>query len=60
MKERSIDVFAPGVIVHPILGKRHELPSIPRVSHTSGEAYPDGKGDNVGVVLDELLSEAHD
>lgn len=34
MKERSIDVFAPGVIVHPVLGNYHEIRPIPRVSHT--------------------------
>ncbi|KAF6229662.1 hypothetical protein HO173_011308 [Letharia columbiana] len=44
MKERSLDVFAPGVIVHPILG----------------EAYPDGKGNDIGVALDRLLSEQED
>ena len=29
-------------------------------THTSGEAYPNGKGSDVGIVLDKLLSEAHD
>lgn len=41
MKERSLDVFAPGVIVHPTLG----------------EAYPGGKGNDVGVALDEPMNE---
>lgn len=35
MRERSLNVFAAGAIVHPTLGKHNdELPPILRVSHT--------------------------
>jgi hypothetical protein len=44
MEERSFDVFTPGLIVHPTLG----------------EAYPDGKGDDLGIALDMLLKEKLD
>lgn len=44
MKERSFDVFTPGLIVHPTLG----------------EAYPNGKGDDLGIALDMLLKDKLD
>lgn len=36
-KQRSVDVFAPGVMVHPTLGP----------------SFPDGKGQRIGVAEDE-------
>ena len=41
MAKRSIDVFRPGMVVHPILG----------------EAYPGGVGDELGIALDHLLGD---
>ena len=35
MQERSLDVFAPGMIVHPTLGKFDEQPMV-----ISGDFYP--------------------
>jgi len=44
MKERTFDPFTPGLIIHPTLG----------------EAYPGGKGDDVGIALDTLLKDKLD
>ena len=73
MRERHLNVFAPGVIVHPTLGEYLGLliPGTGRADSTSvrlfhwlthplGEAYPDGKGSDIGVVLDVLMSEQED
>ena len=70
MKERSLDVFTPGLIVHPTLGKYYEHPLCHLVSRflfcpllfsqVPGEAYPEGKGSDIGVALDVLMSEQDD
>ena len=41
MKERTIDVMAPGYLKHPTLGL----------------AYPGGKGEEIGIVSDKILGE---
>lgn len=73
MRKRHFDVFAPGVIVHPTLGKylgplihwtgRVDSASVNLsywLTHAPGEAYPDGKGSDIGVELDVLMSEQED
>ena len=58
MRQRSFDVFAPGVIVHPTLGmSSHHTQSLPSIDNDVGEAYPGGKGDNIGIALDHLMSD---
>lgn len=58
MKQRSFDVFAPGVVVHPMLGMSPQRTcKPPTINENAGEAYPGGKGDDIGIALDHLMSD---
>lgn len=59
MKSRSVDVFEPGLLVHPQLGKLSST-LISKNHFTDiykGEAYQKGSADDTGVALDKLIAD---
>lgn len=63
MKERSVDVYKPGLVVHPTLGESLTIQPVSiywvvlSLPFYKGDAYINGTSDDTGIALDHTISD---
>lgn len=55
-RERSVDMFAPGMLVHPVLGENLLLPDFTGIDlNCEGESFPNGLAEiRIGVAVEDV------